>query len=67
MDKNLKWYLDKKVERTIKNLEKHNMLGIHIKERNMLFDVLQNLIIDGTNVGIGDSMSLFELGVIDFI
>lgn len=67
MDNNLRWYIDKQVERTIENLKKHNMLGIYIRDRTELFKVLQDLIADGSTVGVGDSMSLFELGVIDFI
>lgn len=67
MDNNFRWYLDKKIERTIDNLKKHNMLGIYIKDRNGLFEVLEDLIGDETTIGVGDSMTLFELGIIDYI
>lgn len=67
MDNNLRWYLDKRIERTIQNLEKQKMIGIYIRNRKELFELLEDLIPDKTIVGVGDSMTLFELGVIDFI
>ncbi len=67
MDSNFRWYMDKKIERTIDNLKKHNMLGIYIKNRKVLFEVLEDLIADETTIGVGDSMTLFELGIIDYI
>lgn len=67
MDDNLRWYLDKKIETTIENLKKHNMLGIYIKDRGELLQVLEDLIDDKSTIGIGDSMTLFELGIIDYL
>lgn len=66
MDKNIAWYMEKQVERTIKNLEAHNMEGYYIQDKEQLFQILKKLIIEGSTVGIGDSMTLFETGVIDF-
>lgn len=67
MDTNLKWYIDKKVERTIENLKRHNMLGMYIEDKAKLYEVLEALIPDNTTVGVGDSVTLSELGVLDFI
>ena len=67
MDKNLRWYIEKKVERTMNNLQKNNMMGLYIRERAKLFKVLQDLIVDDSTIGVGDSMSLIELGVLDYI
>ena len=67
MDNNLSWFIDKRVERTIENLKKHNMFGIYIKDKKSLFGLLDNFIPDNTVVGVGDSMTLFELGVIDYV
>ena len=67
MDKNVEWYIEKQVERTIKNLNSHNMEGYHIKNRKELIEKLEELIEEGSMIGVGDSMTLFETGVIDFI
>lgn len=67
MDKNIEWYIEKKVERTIKNINSRNMEGYYIKNREQLFQKLKDLIIEGSTVGVGDSMTLFETGVIDFL
>ncbi len=67
MDNHLKWYLDKKIERTIENLKKHNMLGIYIPNRKVLFEVLDDLISDESIIGVGDSVTVQELGVLDYI
>lgn len=67
MDKNIVWYIEKQVERTIKNINSRNMEGYYIKNREQLFQKLKDLIIEGSTVGVGDSMTLFETGVIDFL
>jgi LUD domain len=67
MDKNVEWYIEKRVERTIKNLNSHNMEGYYVKSREELIKKLEELIEEGSIIGVGDSMTLFETGVIDFI
>lgn len=67
MDKNVEWYIEKQVERTIKNLNSRNMEGYYIKNREELIKKLEDLIEEGSMIGVGDSMTLFETGVIDFI
>lgn len=67
MDKNIAWYIEKQVERTIKNINSRNMEGYYIKNREQLFQKLKDLITEGSIVGVGDSMTLFETGVIDFL
>ncbi|SKC92288.1 lactate utilization protein [Maledivibacter halophilus] len=67
MDKNITWYIDKQVERTIKNLNARNMEGYYINNREQLLKKLKELIDEGATVGVGDSMTLFETGVIDFL
>ncbi|WP_411169238.1 lactate utilization protein [Clostridium sp. MB05] len=67
MDKNVEWYIEKRVERTIKNLNSHNMEGYYVKSREELIKKLEELIEEGSIIGVGDSMTLSETGVIDFI
>jgi len=67
MDKNIAWYIEKQVERTIKNINNRNMEGYYIENMEQLFQKLKDLITEGSTVGVGDSMTLFETGVIDFL
>ena len=67
MDKNIEWYIEKQVERTIKNLNSHNMEGYYVENREQLFQILKEFIDEGSTVGVGDSMTLFETKIIDFL
>lgn len=67
MDKNVAWYIEKQVERTIKNLNSHNMEGYYVNNREQLLQKLKELIAEGSTVGVGDSMTLFETKIIDFL
>ncbi|ENK1243357.1 lactate utilization protein [Clostridium botulinum] len=67
MDKNIAWYIEKQVERTIKNLNSRNMEGYYINNIDQLLRKLKELIPENSIVGVGDSMTLFESGVIDFL
>ncbi len=67
MDKNLSWYIEKRVERTIEGLNKRNMEGYFVNDEAELIELLKSLISNDSIVGVGDSMTLFETGVIDFL
>lgn len=67
MDKNIFWYIEKQVEKVMNALEKHNMKGIFVKDEQELLQVLRNLIPDRSIVGVGDSVTLSEIGVLDFL
>ena len=67
MDKNVAWYIEKQVERTIKNLNSRNMEGYYVNNREQLFKYLKEFIAEGSTVGVGDSMTLFETNIIDFL
>jgi hypothetical protein len=67
MDNNIIWYSEKQVERTIKNLNNRNMEGYFLKNREELLEKLKTFIPEGSTVGVGDSMTLFETGVIEFL
>lgn len=66
MEKNVAWYLEKKIERTITGLRKRNMEGYAVNDEGELLELLTKLIPQNSLVGVGDSMTLFETGVIDF-
>ncbi|WP_186429295.1 lactate utilization protein [Clostridium sp. BSD9I1] len=67
MDNNISWYVEKQVDRTIDNLRKHNMAGYFVKDDVELIELLKEIIAENSVVGVGDSMTLFETGVIDFL
>lgn len=67
MDKDVAWYIEKQVERTIKSLNSHNMEGHYVNNREQLFEKLKEFIAEGSTVGVGDSMTLFETNIIDFL
>lgn len=67
MDKNLAFVMGKKVERVIENLEKNNMNGYWIQSREEVIDMIEELVPQGSLVGCGGSMTLFESGVIDYL
>ncbi|MBC2581746.1 lactate utilization protein [Clostridium sp. DJ247] len=67
MDKNVSWYIEKRVERTIKGLNDRNMEGYYVNNREQLFQKLKELIVEDSTVGLGDSMTLLETGIIEFL
>lgn len=67
MDNNVSWYIEKQVERTVNNLEKRNMAGYYVNDEVELLATLREFIPENSVIGVGDSMTLFETGVIDFL
>ncbi len=67
MDKNTSLDIDKQVEKVIKNLEKRNIKGIFVREESEIKGVLKKLIPLNSIVGVGDSVTLLETGVLDFL
>ncbi|MBL4932142.1 lactate utilization protein [Clostridium paridis] len=67
MDNNISWYIEKQVERTINNLNNRNMEGYFVKDRFELINKVKGFISIGSNVGVGDSLTLSETGVLDLL
>lgn len=67
MDESVSWYMEKKVKRTLEGLAKHNIGGFYVEDEIKLIETLQDLIPQNSTVGVGDSMTLFETGVIEFL
>lgn len=55
------------IERVIKALYKNHMTGYFADSKKALFQLLLTFIPDGSTVGCGDSVSLEELGVFDYL
>lgn len=67
MDKNVQWYVQKQIERTIENLKKHNIEAYYVQNEEELIQKIKSLIPENVIIGVGDSMTLFETGVIDLL
>ncbi|RDY27980.1 lactate utilization protein [Romboutsia weinsteinii] len=67
MDTNVMWVNEKKIERTIKSLEKNNMKGYLVNNSEELFERIEKVLKDGDTVACGGSMTLFETKVIDYL
>ena len=67
MDKNTDWVIEKRVKRTIENLEKNNMEGFYVEDEKALIEKIDTIVKDGETVSVGGSMTLFETGLIDYL
>lgn len=67
MDKNLEFVVDEKIKRTILALEKNNMEGYCVNNKEELIKKIKEICNEGELVSVGGSMSLFQCGVIDLL
>lgn len=67
MDNHVKWYRKEQINRTIDNLKKRRMEGCFVENEEQLLTLLDQWIDVGSSVGVGDSMTLFQTGVIDYL
>lgn len=67
MDKNLSFVIEKKVERTMENLQKNNMEAFYVQDEKELLEKVSELINVGDTIAVGGSMTLFETGVMDML
>ena len=59
--------MDANIQLTISNLEKHNMAGYFVSDSRELLALLTKLIPRGATVGCGDSVTLEQTGVFEFL
>jgi L-lactate utilization protein LutB len=67
MDKNTDFVTEKRVEKTIKNLEKNNMRGYFVQDEQEAIGKIKEIMKKGDVVTVGGSMTLFEIGAIDLL
>lgn len=67
MDNHLNELYQRKIEQVILNLEKNNMKGTFLKDRESLIEFLDEKISDNAKVAVGGSQTLFELDLISYI
>ncbi|NLG82960.1 MAG: lactate utilization protein [Bacilli bacterium] len=59
--------MDKRIEKTIKNLEKNNMKCFFLEKKEEVIPLLENFIKEHDVVSVGGSVTLSQLGVIDYL
>ncbi len=67
MDENTKAIMDKRISKTMKNLEKNNMQVHYVKSKADVPQKVRELLKDGDTVAVGGAMTLFESGVIELL
>lgn len=67
MDQNVKFVVDARIKRTMESLEKNNISAYRVENEEEALKKIGELIPEGSTIGIGGSMTLFEIGAIDFI
>lgn len=55
------------IGKTIKSLNSNNMQGYFVTDKSKLIDLMKELIPTGSTVGCGDSVTLEQLGVFDYL
>lgn len=64
MDENVIWSNEQKIRRTIEAINKNNMNGYYVKDRDELRRLIEDIVDKDSIVACGGSMTLFETGVI---
>jgi L-lactate utilization protein LutB len=59
--------MDAKIRGTIANLQKNNMAGYYVENAKELLSLLSTLLIKGERIGCGDSITLEETGVYNYL
>ncbi len=59
--------IEKRVERTIANLERHNFSAVFVANESQLHAKMKEWVPENSTVAVGDSMTLFETGVIELL
>jgi L-lactate utilization protein LutB len=67
MDNSLKWVLEKRVERTIKELQLNNINGYFVTSKEELIKKIEELVEENATVAVGGSVTLSECGVLDHL
>ena len=67
MDQNTDFVMGKRVEKTIKSLEKNNMRGYFVQDEQEAIEKIKEIMKKGDVVTVGGSMTLFEIGAIELL
>lgn len=59
--------MNERVKKAISNLQKNNMAGFYVESRQELLSLLSTLLVEGEKIGCGDSVTLEETGVFEYL
>lgn len=59
------WFVERLLERTVKKLNENFFTANYFVERESLFDAILNAIPSGATVGVGGSVTVRELGIVE--
>lgn len=59
--------MDERIRKAILNLQKNNMAGLYVESKQELLFLLSTLLIQGERIGCGDSVTLEETGVFEYL
>jgi hypothetical protein len=59
------WFQEKQVERTINALKKNNFEALFVRDSKAAFEEVMKRIPDGATVGVGGSVTLGQIGLLD--
>jgi len=59
--------MDERIRKVIFNLQKNNMAGFYVENTKELFSLLSTLLARGERIGCGDSVTLEETGVFEYL
>ncbi len=65
MEKWEQWFRERQVERTINALKKNNFEAFYVSDSKAAFEEVMRRIPDGATVGIGGSITLVQIGLMD--
>jgi len=60
-----RWFREKQVERTIQALKKNNFEALYVSDSKAALEEVMKRIPDGASVGIGGSVTLAQIGLLD--
>lgn len=67
MDNNVEWVYEKKLEKTMKALEKNNIKAYLVNTKEDLIEKIESIVKEGALVSCGGSITLMETGVIEHL
>lgn len=59
--------MDERIRKAIINLQKNNMVGFYVESIQELIPLLSTLLVEGEKIGCGDSVTLEETGVFEYL
>ena len=59
--------MEERIRKVIFNLQKNNMAGFYVENIEEMLSLLSTLLVEGEKIGCGDSVTLEETGVFEYL